>query len=223
MSMSPALKAALQARHVTVAWLVKMELPGKTIRLTDGSGFVIIGTGDDAEIYTGKDPVFGKLAEIGEIIETEGSEAPRQTIHLLPQGNAALAELTAPSAQGAPVSIFLAAIDARTGFVIGEPDRRFTGFLDDAGFLSGRNSALLEVELATAWEWLFDDNEGHRWNDEFWTYLYGPQARAFEHVVNVGEQVYWGYNGPSSGSGGSSGGGNGSIGGGLIGAIKQHR
>lgn len=210
MAMSPAMLAALQSRNPLLVHLLKIELPSKTIRLVDGSGFVVWG----AETFTADDPDFGKIAGFGEFTEAEGTEAPRQTVQLLPTGNAALAALTAPMAQGSPVTIYAAVIDRQTGQIIGEPDVRFLGELDDAGFNHAQNSALLELELATIWERLFDDNEGHRWNDAFWTYLYGSNARAFQHVTNAGQKLFWGYNGPSSGSGGSFGGGNGSIGGG---------
>ncbi|WP_433952454.1 hypothetical protein [Brevundimonas diminuta] len=210
MSMSPAMLTALQSRNPMLVHLLKIELPGKTIRLVDGSGFVLWG----AELYTAEDADFGKIAGFGEFTEAEGTEAPRQTVQLLPTGNAAIAALTAPSAQGSPVTIYAAAIDRQTGQVIGEPDVRFVGELDDGGFNPAQNSSLLELEVATIWERLFDDNEGHRWNDAFWTYLYGSNARAFQHVTNAGQKLFWGYNGPSSGSGGSYGGGNGSIGGG---------
>lgn len=213
MSMSPAMLAALQTRNPLLVHLLKIELPGRTIRLVDGSGCVLWG----AEAFTGEDAEFGKIAGFGEFTEGDGTEAPRQTVQLLPNGNAALAALTAPGAQGSPVSIYAAAIDPRTGFVIGEPDLRFAGELDDGDFRSAQNSSLLELAVASIWERLFDDNEGHRWNDAFWTYLYGDNARAFQHVTNAGKKMYWGYNGPSSGSGGSSYGGGGSIGGGGLG------
>lgn len=210
MSMNPAMLAALQARNPLLVHLLKIELPERTIRLCDGSGFVVWGT----ESFTDKDPDFGKIAGFGELTEAEGTEAPRQTVQLLPTGNAALAALTAPGSQGSPVAIYAAVVDRQTGQVIGEPDARFVGELDDAGFNHAKNSALLELELSTIWERLFDDNEGHRWNDAFWTYLYGSNARAFQHVTNAGRKLFWGYNGPSSGSGGSSYGGGGSVGGG---------
>lgn len=210
MSMSPAMLAALQSRNPLLAHFLEIELPGRTIRLLDGSGFARWGD----KVFTAEDAEFGKIAGFGEFTEAEGVEAPRQTVQLLPASNAALAALTAPGAQGSPVTIYAAAIDRQTGHVIGEPDVRFVGELDDAGLNHAQNSSLLELELSTIWERLFDDNEGHRWNDAFWTYLYGSGARAFQHVTNAGEKLFWGYNGPSSGSGGSYGGGNGSIGGG---------
>ena len=217
MSMSPAMLAALQSRNPLLAHFLEIELPGRTIRMLDGSGFARWGD----KVFTAEDADFGKIAGFGEFTEAEGTEAPRQTVQLLPTGNAAVAALTAPSAQGSPVTIYAAAIDRQTGQVIGEPDVRFVGELDDAGFNHAQNSSLLELELATIWERLFDDNEGHRWNNAFWTHLFGPGSRAFEHTPNVNEQTHWGYNGPAKGSGGSYGGGNGSIGGGPGSGVEQ--
>lgn len=214
MSMYPAMLTALSSRNPLLVHLLRIELPGRTIRLVDGSGFVIWGVGEAAEAFEGEDAEFGRIAGFGDFTEGEGTEAPRQIIQLLPTGNAALSALTAPGAQGSPVSIYAAVVDPHSGQIIGEPDSRFVGELDDAGFGHGQNSTLLELEVASIWERLFDDNEGHRWNDAFWTSLFGPNARAFQHVTNANRKMYWGYNGPTSDSGGSNYGGGGSIGGG---------
>ncbi len=217
MSMSPAMLAALQGKSPLLVFLLKAELPGQTIRLVDGAGFVLWGD----ETFIGEDPEFGKIAGFGEFTESEGTESPRQTVQLMTKTNAAIAALTAPAAQGAPVTIYAAVIERTTGQIIGEPDIRFAGELDDASSNVNRNAGLLELELATIWERLFDDNEGHRWNDTFWTYLYGSGARGFQHIPNVGGQVYWGYNGPSSGSGGSSYGGGGFVGSDDTGLVQR--
>lgn len=214
MSMSTAMLAALKSRNPVLVYLLRIELPGRTIRLLDGAGFAVWGAGEDAEVFTGSDPEFGAIAGFGDFTESEGTESPRQTVGLLFKNNAALSQLTAPASQGSPVSIWAAAIDPETGALIGEPDPRFMGELDDATFNADKNSSLVELELSTVWERLFDDNEGNRWNDTFWTYLFGPNARAFQHVTNAGQKLFWGYNGPANGSGGSSYGGSGSIGGG---------
>ncbi|MGH6979032.1 MAG: hypothetical protein ACRED4_07055 [Brevundimonas sp.] len=212
MSMSPAMLAVLRSRNPLLVFLLRIELPGRTIRLLDGAGFAVWDEGEGAEVFTGSDPEFGAIAGFGEFTETEGTEAPRQSLSLLPKNNAALVHLTSPSAQGAPVSIYAAVIDAETGAIIGEPDARFIGEIDTGDYNPDRNSALLEIELSTVWERLFDDNEGSRWNDTFWTHLFGPGARAFQHVTNAGQKLFWGYNGPSNGSGSSSYGGSGSTG-----------
>ena len=210
MAMSPAMLAALQSKNPTLVHLVEIEFADRTIRLCDGAGYVTWG----ARVFLGSDPDIGAIAGFGEFTETEGTEAPRQSISFLVKDNAALVKLTAPISQGTPVSIYAAVVDRNTGLLMGEPDARFIGEIDDAEVGFGKNQRLVTLELSTVWEMLFDNNEGARWNDTFWTYLYGDQARAFIGVTNVGQKMYWGYNGPSNGSGGSSYGGGGSIGGG---------
>lgn len=210
MAMNPAMLAALQSKNPTLVHLVRIELPGKTIRLLDGSGYVVWGS----ETFTGRDPEFGSIAGFGDFNETEGTESPRQEISLFVSNNDAQASLVSPSAQGSPVSIYAATVARDTGQLIGVPDARFIGEIDDASISFNKNGKLLTLELSTVWELLFDNQEGARWNDTFWTYLYGSGARAFQHVSNVGQKLYWGYNGPKSGSGGSYGGGGGFIGGG---------
>lgn len=209
MAMNPAMLAALQSKNPVLAHLVRIELPDKTIRLVDGSGYVSWGS----EVFTGRDSEFGSIAGFGDFLETEGTESPRQEISLLVPNNAALSTLTSPAVQGSTVSIYAATIARDTGAIIGAPDARFIGQIDDANVNFGKNGSILTIELSTVWELLFDNNEGNRWNDTYWTYLYGSNARAFDGVVNVSKRMYWGYFGPKNSSGGSYGGGSGSIGG----------
>lgn len=210
MAMSPAMLAALKSRNPTLVHLVRIDLTERTVFLCDGAGFVN-WAGDE---YTGEDVDFGTIAGLGDFHETEGTESPRQELHLYVPNTAALATLSAPSAQGTPVSIYAAVIDPSTGELIGEPDARFIGEIDDASAKFDRNQRLLTLELSTVWELLFDNNEGSRWNDTYWKYLYGPGAEAFYHVTNANQKLYWGYNGPTNGSGSSNYGGGGYIGGG---------
>jgi hypothetical protein len=100
--------AALKLRNPVLAFLLRIELPsGRIVRLLDGAGFAIWND----EVFTGEDPEFGVIAGFGDFTESEGTEAPRQSVGLLFKSNAALAQLTAPAAQGSPVSIWAAAVD----------------------------------------------------------------------------------------------------------------
>lgn len=208
MAMAPAMLAALKSKNPTLVHLVKMEFEDRTIYLCDGSGYVAWGS----EIYQGSDPEIGALAGFGEFTESEGTESPRQSVQFLVKDNAALVKLTAPTSQGTPVSIYAAVIDPSTGLVLGAPDARFIGEIDDAEVMFSRNERLVSIEQSTVWELLFDDNEGARWNDTYWTYLYGANARAFIGVNNVNQKLFWGYKGPSNGSGGGYSGGSGYVG-----------
>lgn len=217
MAMSPAMLAALQSKNPTLVHLVEIEFSDRTVRLCDGAGYVVWG----ARVFTGSDSEIGTVAGFGEFQETEGTESPRQSISFLVKDNAALSKLTSPVTQGTPVSIYAAVIDPATGLILGEPDARFIGEIDDAEVGFSKNQRLLTIELSTVWELLFDDNEGARWNDTFWTYLYGPNARAFSHVTNVARKLYWGYKGPQNGGGGGYSPGNGGAIGGNPGQVNS--
>ncbi|EKY30611.1 hypothetical protein HMPREF0185_00190 [Brevundimonas diminuta 470-4] len=217
MAMNAALEAALKSAAPLVCLLLQIELPDHTIRIIDGVGQVVF----NGHTFNSKDPIYGTLSAVEDTSEQIGVEAPKMRMVLLPESETAMAKLVHPTAQGSPVSLWFGAIDQITGHLIGEPELVFAGELDTADIDASEETTVIWFEVSSIWERLFDDNEGHRWNDSFWTYLYGSNARAFQHVTNAGKKLFWGYNGPSSGSGGSYGGGNGSIGGGPGSGFEQ--
>lgn len=210
MALNPALETALRAAAPLVCLLIKIELPDHTIRLIDGGAPVLFG----GELYSSEDPIYGVPSFIEDTSDQIGDEAPAMRMGMLPPTNLAIAGLTSPVAQGSPVFFWFGAINPETGTLIGEPDLQFWGRLDVPEISHPEGERALIFDIVSAWEVLFDNNEGYRWNSAFWTYLFGSNARAFDAVTNVGRKLFWGYNGPSNGSGGSFGGGNGSIGGG---------
>lgn len=215
MSMSSAMKAALQGKAPTLSVLVEIQFEDRTVRMTDGGVINFNGNGffpEDAEL--------GTLNGFSEFTETEGTESPRLEVTFEYKTNAALTRLASPMAQGSPVTIWAAAIDRATGFIIGQPDVLFTGVIDDADLRHSQNNRQLTVHLSTAWELLFDNNEGARWNNDFWVHNYGTGAQAFYAVTDVQRKLFWGYKGPSNGSGGGFGTGVGYIGGGGSGNFQ---
>lgn len=210
MSMNPAMKAALQAMNPTLVHLVEVQFADRTVRLTDGGDVFW-----DGNWYRAEDSELGALNGFSEFSETEGTESPRQEVYFEYKTNTALTRLATPSAQGTPVVIMAAAISRTTGTVIGAPDILFNGVIDSADLRHAKGNRMLTVSLSTPWELLFDNDEGLRWDNATWTDAYGPNARAFYAVTDVTRKLYWGYKGPSNGSGGGySSGGGGFIGGG---------
>lgn len=210
MAMSPAMKLALQGKAPTLATLIDIEFTDRTVRLTDGG---VVNWGGN--LYVQEDAEVGVLNGFSEFTETEGTESPRLEVSFEYKTNDALTRLANPASQGTPVNVYGAAIDRNTGTIIGEPDLLFSGVIDDADLRHAKNNRMLTIHLSTAWELLFDDNEGARWNNDFWTHNYGSGAQAFYAVTDVQRKMFWGYQGPSNGSGGGFGGtGGGFIGGG---------
>lgn len=198
--MDAATYAGLQGKAPHAVCMLQINLPGKVIRLVDGSGFVRW----NSVTFVGEDEDYGALDYIDSFSESEGTEAPRVDVYLKPKGNAALAAFTASAAQGSPVYIWIAVINPATGLLLGEPEMLFAGSVDSASVSFNQNSEILKVEVSSAWEYLFDNNEGQRWNDSFHRIFLWNSAtnqRGFEHVVNVQRKMYWGYKGPNAAGG----------------------
>lgn len=197
MAMSAAMKAALETKNPTLVHLVEIQFDDRTVRLTDG-GAVMWG----GNLFSPEDSELGVINGFSEFSETEGTESPRLEVYFEYRTNAALERLASPLSQGRLFSIWAAAVSRDTGEIIGVPELLFSGMIDDADLRHATNNRLLTVYLATEWELLFDNDEGARWNDDFWTHVYGPNARAFYAVTDVQRKLFWGYKGPSNGSGG---------------------
>lgn len=210
MSMDPLMKTALQGKAPLLATFVDIEFTDRTVRLSDGGVFSWNGN-----TYAPEDAEVGTLNGFSEFTETEGTESPRLEVAFEYKTNAALSRLANPASQGTPVNVYAAVIDRPTGLVVGEPELLFSGVIDDADLRHSTNNRMLTIYLSTAWELLFDDNEGARWNNDFWVHNYGSSAQAFYAVTDVQRKMFWGYKGPQNGSGGGYGG----YGGGYIGGV----
>lgn len=208
MALNASLDAALKSAAPTVFCALQIELPGHTIRVLDGAGAISFG----GNTFTGSDATYGVLSAVESIAEEVGTEAPRVRFVFLPTSNTAMAGITAPQVQGSPVRLWYGAVNPQTGLVIGEPELLFLGELDEAELSGGMNSRTLTFDVASAWDLLFDQNEGARMNDAFWQWLY-PGDRGFQYVTGVQQKVYWGFNGPRTGSRNYYGGGAGGSGG----------
>jgi hypothetical protein len=209
MALNATLDAALQGPAPLVCCLLKIELPAATLRIVDGAGHVTFG----GETYSGDDPVYGVLGSIETVDEAIGTEAPRTRFVFLPSSLTALAEITAPTVQGSPVRLWFAAIDPATGLILGEPELLFLGEIDTAEVDYSSEGTAITFDVASAWERLFEANEGARLNNAFHQSVW-PGEKGFEFVTQIQRQEPWGYDAPRPAvvsdvvrSGGGSGGG----------------
>lgn len=207
MALDTSLEAALQGAAPLVCVLLKIELPEHTITLVDGVGEVEY----DSETYTGEDAVYGVLDSVESITEQVGTEAPTVRFTFLPASLDALADITNPANQGSPIYIWFGAVDEATGLLIGEPELLFNGELDTAEVEAGPESTVIAFDAVSAWERLFEANEGHRLNHQFWQSVY-PGALGLQYVTEIQRDLPWGYDAPrprvvSNVVGGGTGGG----------------
>lgn len=191
MTLDASLDTALKGAAPLVCLLVKIVLPDHTIRLIDGAGEVTF----DSETYLGEDTVYGVLDGVETMTEQVGTEAPLVRLTFLPATVAALASLTNPANQGSEVHIWFGAVNPATGALIGEPELMFYGEMDTADADVSPNRTTVNLNIASAWERLFDANEGHRLNNAFIQSVY-PGALGASFVVEIQRDLPWGYDAP---------------------------
>lgn len=210
MALNASLDAALKGAASLVCLLIKIELPSRTIRLVDGAGQVTHA----GETYLGEDAVYGVLSGVEPLSEGAATEAPAVRFSFLPASLPALADITAPTNQGAPVRLWFGAINPATGLLIGTPELLFLGELDTAEVAASDSATLITFDVVSAWERLFEASEGQRLNNSFHQSVW-PGERGFEFVTQIQRDEPWGYagarpnvvadtNGGRPGSGGST-------------------
>lgn len=207
MALDASLDAALKGAAPLVCVLLEVELPGHTIRLVDGAAEIDFS----GEPFAGEDDVYGVLDTVEVITEQVGTEAPTIRFTFLPASMAAMADITDPANQGSPVHVWFGAVDPATGLLIGEPELLFTGELDTAEVEAGPETTVIAFDVVSAWERLFEVNEGLRLNDKFWQSVF-PGAQGMQYVTEIQRDLPWGYDAPrprvvsDTTGGGSSGG-----------------
>lgn len=194
--MDPTLKNALAQPSVLLFGALKIELPGYTLRLVDGSANIIIG----GELYVGQDATFGTIAEMSELTEEIGDSAPEITVGLFPPDLTATAVLSHPNMQGSRATLMVGAVDPISGIVIGTPEILFLGEIDVPSITLDQSGARkVEYTIVSVFERLFEVEEGQRasngWHQSIW-----PGELGLEHMTGTDVNLYWGAK-PPNGSG----------------------
>jgi hypothetical protein len=191
-TMSPEMDAALQADIATIFAAVEIVLPDYTIRLCDGAGVVSF----DGKIFTGQDATYGTLYSVDEIKDGSGDEAPAVTLTLAPASNAAEADISSAAMQGSQVTFWLGVVDPTNGLVVGEPLVVFLGELDIPTLRASDNSLLLDLQISSAFEEFFFNDDGARLSDTFHQSVW-PGEKGMSFCVAILHQLYWGSDAPS--------------------------
>jgi hypothetical protein len=194
---------------VTLAGLVKIELPAKTLLLCDGA-FVKWS----ADTFFSDDDEFGIIGAIEPLSEGVGDSAPALRLTFLPSSTADAAALSQPGWQGSRVRLWIAEVDLNTNAIIGTPDLMFDGQTDSTELIIGKGKRDLVMDIVSAAERLFVIDEANTLSDRFHQSLY-PGERGEENATGIGVGVAWGTALPTQSYGlGFYGGGSGGGGGG---------
>lgn len=180
---------------ITVAGLLEITLPTKTIRLCDGAWVDWPAVGRFETI----DEDFGTIHGVDAVTESIGDEAIGGTITLLPPSITGTADLFMPTAQGGPIRGWQAEVDIATNEVVGTPTLLFAVQVDIATVVSSKSERLLNVEFIDAAEKLWMIKEGNvlspRWHKAIWAGETGLDAATGSPVA-----VPWGITGPGRGT-----------------------
>ena len=189
--MDTALEAAYRDVSPVAASLVRIDLPGGALCLTDG-GFVIFdaGEGNGAETYTKRHPVYGTLGDLPSIKDGAEEQTTRVELEVLPLSDIAVSALASPTLQGVRVQWWEAVINRSTGALIGQPLLKFDGELDKPRFRVG-DSWALTLECGTQAERMLEPNADWRLNNAFHQRIWGTGERGLEHVDGVTRKVEW--------------------------------
>lgn len=181
MPMHPDTAAALRASADRIH-IVKVELPGHTIRWTDG-GVVKWGS----EVFRAKDATYGKLHSISDI--TDGIEVDGEplTITVMPPSLESMADLAAADAQGGEVTIHLVAV--ASGQIVGEPYLLYQGELDQPSLGPGEER-LLDYEVIPGEARALRTSEEQRQTDAFHR-LRWPGEKGQQFATDGTKIDYW--------------------------------
>lgn len=182
---------ALGQPSVVMFGAVEILLPSYSLRLVDGPAVLSFG----GHSFVGRDATYGVLGAVSSYTDGVDNNAPSLTVTLFPPGNAAMAALAAPTAQGSQVSIWVGCVDTATGLVVDAPDLCFIGELDFATQNVDLNTRSLDLAVVSIFDRFFDQDEGARLNNGFWKSVWSTDA-GLEFVSQVQRQLPWGSDAP---------------------------
>ncbi|TXI01182.1 MAG: hypothetical protein E6Q76_17460 [Rhizobium sp.] len=200
MALESTLLTALSGNAVRAFLAVQIALPAianavaYNINLLDGAGSVTFVADGVSTTFTGSDANFGTLKAVGTISEAVATEAPSASIALLAP---TIGQISDPKYQGAPVRVWVGAVNEQTGAVVGSPEKIYAGWLDTATTTQGFNVQETTLAVGSAWERLFVASEGARLNST-WHRTNFPGEGGLDNAVEAKGNIMWGVDGASS-------------------------
>jgi len=176
---------AFTGRFLHLVILMRIELPGRDVRMCDG-GFVYWG----GELYDCFDALFGTIGGAESFEEKTGDEAPGGKLTFLPPSASAGAALANPAFQGARMRFWLGEYDPMTGHIVGTPDLTADLSIDTATVkVNGTRS--VDIEFESAAKRLFMVLRGNALNDRFHQACY-PGEFGMANATGMPRSTAWG-------------------------------
>lgn len=185
---------AFEGAFVTLVGLIKLELPGRTVRLSDG-GFCDFG----GERYTARDDVLGAIGAVAPVVEGIGDLAPGGEIEFLPAPDADPGLLNSPTNQNSRLRGWLAEIGG-DGKTVTHAEPLFDGLVDVPTLKLARGAYSLALTFMSRAEKLFAINRGNTLSPRFHKSVW-PGELGFDNCTDAQISVAWGTGAPTRGSG----------------------
>lgn len=188
---------------VGITALLKVELPSGDVFLTDGG---VTTWGGDT--YTASDAVLGGLASVDTISEGIGAELPALDLEFSPPSAIAIGDLSTGAIQQKAVKLWVAEYDTDTGAVVGTPDLRFSGFIDQPQISIAFRRFTVGITAVPDLEAVFFRSTGNGLSSSFHKALYAGET-GHDNATGLSVPVAWGTKSPRTGSGSTGGSGGG--------------
>lgn len=192
-------------RRILIAGLLKLELPGATVRLIDGGSLPVAG-----EQYVARDPFLGVLSGFQSLTEGVGDEAPAGALTFIPPGNTPAADLNSGANQGARLRLYTVEIDDETGLPIGAAQQEADWIVDFPAVSIDGDAREVEFVCVSGGDRFFQVDRGNTLSPTFHRSVH-PGEAGLDNASGVETSVPWGA--PSAPRGVSAAGGGGGYGG----------
>lgn len=186
--MDAALVTAFQQPAPTKCTLIRLDMPGAAVTLTDG-GFVLFDGGFGVETFIDRHPVYGVLDSISNIKDGAEAQTTRLDLSILPSSPEAAAALGSPNIQGVRVQWWEGVIDPATGVLVGIPLLKFDGEIDRPRLQVG-DSWAITLECGTQAERQLEPNADWRLNNAFHQLVW-PGELGLSYVDGVARKNEW--------------------------------
>jgi hypothetical protein len=160
--MDGALVTGLSGQVIRPFIAASLVLNTRTVYLVDGGGQVTFG----GNTYTGSDDELGSVAAMAEVSDEIAVEEMGWQMVLAGTTFDGVQELIDATYTGR-VTVYLGALNDATGLPIGEPDMRFSGFLEPVQEAHSMGQYAVTLDFSSAWSKLLRANEGQRLNGPF--------------------------------------------------------
>jgi hypothetical protein len=193
------------SKRITMAGMLKLELPAATVRLVDGGTLTV-----DGETYLARDPFIGVLSGFEALNEGVGDEAPAGSLTFLPPDATPAAALNTGASQGARLRLWTVDVDQDTGLVIGAPLQEADWIVDYPTMTIDIGQRELELAFVSGGDRFFQIDRGNALSPTFHRSVH-PGEAGLDAASGAETSVPWGApsqpRGTAVSSGGSAGGG----------------